>query len=58
MDVELLKKQRDTLLEIIQCGNQTAQVVEHLDGLINFLDDILCHNSNLPYKLSVNRGEE
>tara|TARA_R110000824_G_scaffold256454_1_gene445487 strand:- start:441 stop:632 length:192 start_codon:yes stop_codon:yes gene_type:complete len=41
VDIELLKAQRNTLLDIIQYGNQTAQVVEHLEGLINFLDATL-----------------
>lgn len=40
IDTELLREQRNTLLEIAQAGF-AASVVEHLDGILNFIDDTL-----------------
>ena len=40
LDIELLREQRNALLEISQAGFAPS-VVEHLDGIINFLDDTL-----------------
>ena len=40
IDTELLREQRNTLLEIAQAGFVNS-VVEHLDGILNFIDDTL-----------------
>ena len=40
IDTELLREQRDTLLEIAQAGF-ASRVVDHLDGILNFIDDTL-----------------
>ena len=40
IDTELLREQRNTLLEIAQAGFANS-VVEHLDGILNFIDDTL-----------------
>ena len=40
INTELLREQRNTLLEIAQAGFANS-VVEHLDGILNFIDDTL-----------------
>ena len=40
IDTKLLREQRDTLLVLAQSGF-SSHVVEHLNGIVNFLDDTL-----------------